>query len=46
MNLEDHIKKAEEIRRSLDKLLPDEEGENVVGIVELSYGIAIHFRFF
>ena len=42
MNIEGHVKKAEEIKKSLSRLLPDEKGENVVAIIELSYGIAIH----
>ena len=42
MNAEGHKKKAEEIEGSLQKLLPDSKGKNVVAIVELSYGIALH----
>jgi len=34
--------KTEEIERSLNKLLPDGEGNNVVAIVELTYGILLH----
>ena len=36
MNVEGHRKKVKELERSLDKLLPDPEGENVVAIVELT----------
>ena len=35
MKAEGHKKKAEEIKKSLEKLLPDERGANVVAIVEL-----------
>ena len=42
MNVEGHRKKVKELERSLDKLLPDPEGENVVAIVELTYGISLH----
>jgi len=36
MNAERHKKKAEEIEKSLQKLLPDPKGENVVAAVEYS----------
>ena len=42
MNKEGHKRKAEEIEGSLDLLLPDPEGRNVVAIVELTYGILQH----
>jgi len=42
MNAEGHKKKAKEIKRSLEKLLPDTEGKHVVAIVELTYGIPQH----
>jgi len=42
MNAEGHKKKAEEIKASLNRLLPDPEGKNVVAIVELTYGILLH----
>jgi len=42
MNAEGHKKKAKEIKRSLEKLLPDTEGKHVVAIVELTYGILQH----
>ena len=42
MNKEGHRKKAEEIERSIKELLPDEEGNHVVAIVELTYGIIQH----
>jgi len=37
-----HFEKAREIEKSMQKLLPDPEGENVVAIVELSFGIFQH----
>jgi len=37
-----HKEKADEIKESLNRLLPDPEGKNVVAVVELSYGIAFH----
>jgi len=37
MNAEGHKRKAEDIERSLQRLLPDPEGENVKAIVELTY---------
>ncbi|OIN97918.1 hypothetical protein AUJ66_02005 [Candidatus Desantisbacteria bacterium CG1_02_38_46] len=42
MNAEGHKSKAEEIERSLQKLLPDSKGKNVVAIVELVCGIVQH----
>ena len=42
MNKEGHKRKAEEIEGSLNLLLPDPEGRNVVAIVELTYGILQH----
>ncbi|MCD6108358.1 MAG: hypothetical protein J7J89_02640 [Thermoplasmata archaeon] len=42
MNVEGHKNKAKELERSLSRLLPDPEGENVVAIVELTYGILLH----
>jgi hypothetical protein len=42
MNAEGHKKKAKEIKRSLEKLLPDTEGKHVVAIVELAYGMLQH----
>jgi len=42
MNAEGHKLKAGEIKRSLEKLLPDKKGIHVVAIVELTYGILQH----
>ncbi len=42
MNAEKHLARALEIEEALKKLLPDEEGENVAAIVELTYGIVQH----
>jgi len=42
MKPEGHLKKAAEIKGSLEKLLPDPEGKNVVAVVELSYGVILH----
>jgi len=42
MKAEKHLQKAKQIEKSLNKLLPDPEGENVAAIVELCYGIAQH----
>lgn len=42
MKPEDHKRKSEEIKKSLDQLLPDELGEHVVAVVELCYGISQH----
>ena len=42
INAEGHKKKAEEIEGSLQKLIPDTKGENVVAIVELACGIVQH----
>ena len=37
-----HHQKANEIKASLQKLIPDLEGKNVVAIVELTYGVVQH----
>ena len=42
MNIEGHRKKAMELERSLNRLLPDPDGEHVVAIVEITYGILLH----
>lgn len=42
MNIEGHRRKAEELERSLNRLLPDPDGEHVVAIVEITYGILLH----
>jgi hypothetical protein len=42
MNADGHKNKANEIKSSLDELLPDQEGKHVVAIVELSFGILQH----
>lgn len=42
MKREKHLQKAKEIEASLQKLLPDPEGKNVVAVVELTYGICQH----
>jgi len=42
MKQEGHLQKANEIKASLQKLLPDPEGKNVVAIVELIYGVVQH----
>lgn len=42
MNVEGHRKKVTELERSLNRLLPDPNGEHVVAIVELTYGILLH----
>ena len=42
MKADGHSQKANEIKASLQKLLPDPEGKNVVAIVELTYGIVQH----
>lgn len=42
MNATGHKEKAEEIESTLDMLLPDPEGNHVVAVVELSYGIMQH----
>lgn len=39
---EKHLTKALKIQKSLNKLLPDEKGENVAAIVELTYGLVQH----
>ena len=46
MNKEGHKRKAEEIEGSLNLLLPDPQGKNVVAIVELTYGIMQHLLSF
>ena len=42
MKADGHSQKANEIKASLQRLLPDPEGKNVVAIVELNYGIVQH----
>ncbi len=42
MKPEKHLQKAQAVEKSLSKLLPDTEGENVAAVVELCYGIAQH----
>lgn len=42
MKSEGYLNKAKEIKGSMEKLLPDSEGKNIVAIVELSYGIIQH----
>ncbi|MFH1712709.1 MAG: hypothetical protein ABH896_00775 [Candidatus Jacksonbacteria bacterium] len=42
MKQEKHLQKANQIEKSLNKLLPDPKGENVAAVVELCYGIAQH----
>lgn len=42
MNADGHKNKANEIKSSLEELLPDKEGNHVVAIVELSFGILLH----
>jgi len=42
MKQEGHLQKANEIKGSLQKLLPDPEGKNVVAIVKLTYGVVQH----
>jgi hypothetical protein len=39
---EDHLHKAQQLRQSLNLLLPDPEGHNVAAITELCYGLAHH----
>ena len=41
MNAESHLKRAEEVRKSIDLLKPDEE--HVSSIVELIYGCSMHY---
>ncbi len=41
MKLEDHLRKANEIKESINRLLP-EGGKHVVSVVELAYGLALH----
>ncbi|MCK4264401.1 MAG: hypothetical protein KAX27_05595, partial [Candidatus Aminicenantes bacterium] len=42
VKLEGHLNKANQIRASIEKLIPDLEGKNVVAIVALTYGVAQH----
>jgi hypothetical protein len=42
MKADGHKSKANEIKNSLEELLPDKEGNHVVAIVELSFGILQH----
>lgn len=42
MNVEGHKRKAQEIESSLQELLPDPDGQHVVAIVELTYGLLHH----
>ncbi len=42
MKPEGHKAKANEIKDSLQELLPDPEGRHVVAVVELTYGIVQH----
>lgn len=42
MKAEKHLSKSIEIKKSIEKLLPDEKGEHVVAIVELTYGLLQH----
>lgn len=42
MNIKGHRRKAQEIENSLQELLPDPNGEHVVAIVELTYGLLQH----
>jgi len=39
---EDHLKRTQQLRRSLNQLLPDPEGRHVAAITELCYGLAHH----
>ena len=39
MDIDGHKKKADEIENSLNELLPDPNGQHVVAIVELTYGL-------
>jgi hypothetical protein len=43
MNVDGHRKKAGEIESSLKELLPDSEGRHVVAVVELTFGILLHW---
>ena len=43
MNADGHRKKAGEIEGSLNELLPDPEGRHVVAVVELTFGILLHW---
>jgi hypothetical protein len=42
MKAEKHLDRALKIEEALKKLLPDEKGENVAAIVELTYGLIQH----
>jgi hypothetical protein len=42
MDIDGHKKKADEIENSLNELLPDPNGQHVVAIVELTYGLLQH----
>lgn len=42
MTAEKHLTKALRIEGSLKRLLPDDKGENVAAVVELTYGIIQH----
>lgn len=42
MNADGHRKKVKELEGSVNRLLPDPDGEHVVAIVELTYGILLH----
>ena len=42
MKAEDHLDKAQQLRRSLNQLLPDPEGHHVAAITELCYGLVHH----
>lgn len=42
MKAKKHLERGLKIEESLKKLLPDEKGENVAAIVELTYGIIQH----
>lgn len=42
MRAEDHLSRVQQLRRSLNLLLPDPEGHPVAAITELCYGLAHH----
>jgi len=42
MKPEDHLHRARQLRRSLNRLLPDPEGEHVAAVTELCYGLSHH----
>ena len=42
MGPEEHMNKANKVRGSLNKLLPDPTGEHVAAITELCFGLAQH----